>query len=105
MLDVKPRTLNVPILNFFLAITCKFCANRHKREKYISIFPVPTYYIIQFLMIDSDIEDLSDYKGSKAYSYFKQGWPSNISYHSLGSSKYCLLKKDCLISERLRDFS
>ena len=56
-------------------------------------------------MIDSDIEDLSDYKGSKAYSYFKQGWPSNISYHSLGSSKYCLLKKDCLISERLRDFS
>ena len=46
---------------------------------------VPTYYIkIQFLMIDSDVEDLSDYKGSKAYSYFKQVWLSNISYHSLG---------------------
>ena len=34
---------------------------------------VPTYYILQFLMIDSDVEDLSDYKRSKAYSYFKQG--------------------------------
>ena len=46
---------------------------------------VPTYYIkIQFLMIDSDVEDLSDYKGPKAYSYFKQVWLSNISYHSLG---------------------
>ena len=53
-------------------------------------------------MIDSDVEDLSDYKGSKAYSYFKQGWLSNISYHSLGSSK-CLLKSECRPSERLRD--
>ena len=58
-------------------------------EEGIAYWPiVPTYYIIQFLMIDSDVEDLSDYKGSKAYSYFKQGWLSNISYHSLGSSKY-----------------
>ena len=54
-------------------------------------------------MIDKDVEDLSDYKGSKAYSYFKQCWLSNISYHRLGSSKYCLLKSDCFPSERLID--
>ena len=64
---------------------------------------VPTLYIINFLMIDSEVEDLSDYKGSKAYSYFKQGWLGSISYHQLGSSKYCLLKVDCRPSERLRD--
>ena len=63
----------------------------------------PTFYIIQFLMIDSEVEHLSDYKGSKAYSYFKQGWLSNIFYHSFGSSKYCLLKSDCRPSEPLRD--
>ena len=51
-------------------------------------------------MIDKDVEDLSDYKGSKAYSYFKQCWLSNISYHRLGSTKYCLLKSDCFPSEK-----
>ena len=30
-------------------------------------------YILNFLMISSDITDLSDYKASKGYSYFKQG--------------------------------
>ena len=39
-------------------------------EERIAYWPiVPTYCIIQFLMIDSEVEDLSDYKGSsKAYS-------------------------------------
>ena len=54
-------------------------------------------------MINSDIEDLSNYKESKAYSYFKGGWLSNISYHSLGTREDCLLKIDCSPSERLRD--
>ena len=53
-------------------------------------------------MIDNDVEGLSNYKGSKTYSYFKQGWLNNISYHSLGLSKYCLLKSECHPSERLR---
>ena len=34
-------------------------------------------------MINSEVEDLNDYKGSKPYSYFKPGWLSNTSYHSL----------------------
>ena len=37
------------------------------------------------------------------HTVIKQGWLSNIFYHSLGLSKYCLLKSDCRLSERLRD--
>lgn len=70
----------------------------------IAFWPiVPTFYIIQFLMIDSEVEDLSDYKGSEAYSFFKKGWLGYISYHPLGSSQHCLLKCDCRPSERIRD--
>ena len=54
-------------------------------------------------MIDNDVEDLSNYKGYKAYSYINQGCLSNISYHSLGSSKYCLMRSECHPSERLGD--
>ena len=73
-------------------------------EEGIAYWPiVPTYYIIQFLMINNVVEDLNDSKRSNAHSYFKQGGLSNICYHSLGSSKYCLLKSDCHPSERLRD--
>ena len=73
-------------------------------EEGIDYWPIaPRYYIIQFLMIDNDVEDLSNYKGYKAYSYINQGWLSNISYHSLGSSKYCLMRSECHPSERLRD--
>ena len=64
---------------------------------------VPTFHIIQFLMIDSEIKDLNDYKCSKAYSYFEKGWLGPISYHSLGTSEHCLLKCDCRPSERIRD--
>lgn len=73
-------------------------------EEGIVFWPlVTTFYVINFLMLDSEVEDLSDYKGCKAYSYFKQGWLANVFYHQLGSSKYCLLKADCRPSERLRD--
>ena len=54
-------------------------------------------------MTDSEVEDLSDYKESKAYNYFIKGWLGPISYHPLGSSSHCLLKSDCRPSERLRD--
>jgi len=64
---------------------------------------IPTFHIIQYLMIDSEVEDLSDYKGSKAYSYFAKGWLSSVFYHPLGSSPQRLLKCDCRPSERLRD--
>lgn len=50
---------------------------------------------LDYIFLGSDVEDLSDNKGSKACSYFKQSWLSNISYYSLGLSKHCLLKSDC----------
>lgn len=51
----------------------------------------------------SEVEDLNDYKSSKAYSYFQQGWLGLLSYHSLGESPYCFLKSDCRPSQRLSD--
>ena len=48
-------------------------------EKNFSFLPlIPTFYIIRFLMMDSAVEDLSDYKSSKAYIYFRRGWLGNI---------------------------
>ena len=48
-------------------------------------------------------EDLSDYKNSKAYSYFINGWLGLIFYHNINdSSPYCLLKTNCRPSERLQ---
>ena len=82
----------------------KLTTGWRNEEEEISWWPiVPNFYIIQFLMIDSGVEDLCDYKGSKAYSYYENGWLGKILYHSLGSSKNCLLKTDCRPSERLRD--
>ena len=47
---------------------------------------------------------LSDYKNSKAFSYFINRWLGLISYHSIDeSSPYCFLKTDCQPSERLND--
>ena len=33
--------------------------------------------------------DLSDYKNSKAYSYYKSGWFQPLYFHKLSGSKYC----------------
>lgn len=54
-------------------------------------------------MLDSQVEDLNDYKGSKAYSYLSRWWLGKINYHGMGSSRYCLLKSDCRSSEKLYD--
>ena len=41
-------------------------------------------------------KDLSDYKTSKAYSYYAQGWLSSLQLHNLNEdSKFCLLKGTC----------
>lgn len=65
---------------------------------------VSTFYIIKFLMMDNNIEDLNDYKKSKAYSYFENGWLGNISYNSLNeNSLYSLMKTDCRPSQRISD--
>ena len=58
--------------------------------------------ILNFLMINSDIADVSDYKASKGYSYFKQGWLGKISNHTKGSN-HCFLSAGCRHLERLKD--
>ena len=71
-----------------------------EEDEGVKFWPIiPTISVINILMIDSDVEDLSDYKGSKAYSYFEKGWLDTISFHPLGNSEYCLLKADCRPSE------
>ena len=37
-------------------------------------------YMLNVLIINSDITDLSGYKASKRYSYFKQGWVGKVLY-------------------------
>lgn len=74
-------------------------------EEGIGMWPlVPTFYIIRFLMMDSTMGDLSDYKSSKAYSYFEKGWLGNIFYNDL-DGPFCLLKTDCRPSQKLSDVS
>ena len=62
---------------------------------------ISSFNIITFLMIDKQVEDLNDYKSSKAYSYFEQGWLGELLYLSLDDTPYCLIKTDCTPSQRL----
>lgn len=49
-------------------------------------------------------KDLSDYKTSKAYSYFAQGWLSPLMINNLDKeSKFCLLKGTCRPSQKIND--
>ena len=45
--------------------------------------------------------DLSDYKNSKAYSYYKSGWLQPLYFHKLSGSKYCIFKGECRQSQRI----
>lgn len=72
-------------------------------EEGIGMWPlVPTFYIIRFLMMNSAVDDLSDYKSSKAYSYFEKGWLGNILYNDL-DGPFCFLKTDCRPSQKISD--
>ena len=48
-------------------------------------------------------KDLSDYKNSKAYSYYKSGWLQPLQYHNLSGSKYCIIRGECRKSQSLKD--
>ena len=73
-------------------------------EEGIGLWPlIQTFYIIRFLMLDSVIEDLSDYKSSKAYSYFERGWLGNLLYLDVEGTPFCLMKTDCRPSQRISD--
>ena len=70
-----------------------------EEEDGIGYWPIiPVMCILNFLMINSDITDLKDYKASKGYSYFKQSWLRKISYRAIGS-EHCFIRADCRPSE------
>ena len=51
-------------------------------------------------------KDLSDYKNSKAYSYYITGWLYPLLYNSVSdNSKVCVFKGECRKSERINDTS
>ena len=74
-------------------------------EEAITSWPiVSAFAVINFLRVDSTVKDLNDYKSSKAYSYFQQGWLGELFYLQLDAHKeYCLVKADCRPSMRISD--
>ena len=71
-------------------------------------YPPTTYpdicNYLQFFPAELASKDLNDYKTSKAYSYFKDGWLETLEYNEVDQySKYCLLKTRCRPSQRMND--
>lgn len=58
--------------------------------------------VINFLMLGSEV-DLNDYKSSKAYSYFANGWLGKLSLLTLNDPNYSLFMADCRPSQRIKD--
>ena len=52
---------------------------------------------------DRGINNQSDYKNSKAYSYHKSGWLQPLLYHDLTGSNFCILKGECGKSQSVND--
>ena len=74
----------------------------------VSVWPTTVYPdIFNFLSFHpSELknEDLSDYKTSKAYSYYATGWLNPLFYHPISDeSRFCFLKTTCRPSQRISD--
>ena len=74
----------------------------------ITYWPVTLYMdICNFLAFhptERASNDLYEYKQSKAYSYFSQGWLGQLQFTNInGSSKLCLLRGSCRPSQRIND--
>ena len=62
------------------------------------------FAFLQFHPSELANRDLSDYKTSKAYSYYSQGWLLPLKLNSIsGESKHCILKGACRPSQRIND--
>lgn len=58
---------------------------------------------LMFYPTELGSKDLSDYKNSKAYSYYKSGWLQPLNYHNLSGSNFCMMKGDCRKSQSIHD--
>ena len=62
------------------------------------------FHFLSFHPSELKNEDLSDYKTSKAYSYYITGWLNPLFYHAISDqSKFCFLKTTCRPSQRILD--
>ena len=62
-------------------------------------------YIQVLMFYDSELgsKDLSNYKNSKSYIYYKSGWLQVLQYHNLSGSKYCIIREEYRKSQFLKD--
>ena len=69
----------------------------------VTLYP-DIYSFLAFHPNELSSNDLSDYKTSKAYSYYATGWLLPLFFHNInGDSKYCFIKGACKPSQRLND--
>ena len=107
-MEVQNENRNKLILEDYVVPDPFHLENCLSEEEDISFWPIILYPdIFNFIALNpAELggEDLRNYRSSKAYSYFSDGWLGQISYHEIHNScKYCLLETDCRPSERLND--
>ena len=49
--------------------------------------------------------DLSDYKNTKAFSYYQSGWPQPLYFHKLSGTKYYIFRGECRQSQRINEIN
>ena len=78
-----------------------------EEDEGMTFWPMLSYPdIFNFLMFypsELGSKDLSDYKNSKAYSYYKSGWLQPLQYHNLSGSKYCFIRGQCRKYQSIKD--
>ena len=75
----------------------------------MAFWPVLLYpHIFSYLMFyptQLASTDLSDYKNSGAYSYYKSDWLQPLYFQKLSVSKYCIFKEECRQSQRIKEIN
>ena len=62
------------------------------------------FHFLAFHPSELSSKDLSDYKTSKGYNYYEEGWLKPLSIHKISDdSPLCLLKTTCRPSQKLSD--
>ena len=69
----------------------------------VTLYP-DIYNFLSFHPNELSSNDLSDYKQSKGYSNYSQGWLSPLLFHPVADdSEFCFLKGNCRPSQRIND--
>ena len=77
-------------------------------EDGVKLWPTTLYpdifHFLAFYPSELKSKDLGDYKMTKAYSYYADGWLKPLDYHPVSEeSKYCFLKTTCRPSQKISD--